>query len=113
MSQPVCTLVTYVLRSTAKYEYDHHDSLNKFKIRLHARHLAIPASRFVFEHIIDCPHVCDVANRVAKAIVVELTVHAAANVVELFMHTVVILQTTPFLDARLVTWSYELSRLYE
>ena len=37
------------------------------------------------------------ASRVAEAMVAEMTVHTTANVIELFLHTLV-LQTTPFLD---------------
>ena len=38
--------------------------------------------------------------------VAKLTDYAVANVIELFVQTFVILQMTPFLDKRLMTWLY-------
>ncbi|GFX20690.1 hypothetical protein TNCV_77481 [Trichonephila clavipes] len=52
--------------------------------------------------------VCDAASRVVTTMVSELKVNdAAANIVELFMQTCVLLQTTPILDSGLVTWLHD------
>ncbi|GFV55900.1 hypothetical protein TNCV_1390161 [Trichonephila clavipes] len=53
---------------------------------------------FVIDHTIEDASVCDAASRVAAAIVSELRDYAAANVVELLLHTLV-LKTIPFLDS--------------
>ena len=46
--------------------------------------------------------VSDVASRIAKTIVTEKTVNAAANIVKQFEKFLVVMQTTPFLDSGLV-----------
>ena len=43
-------------------------------------------------------------SREAAAMVSELRVHAAVNVVELFAQTLVVFKTSPFLDSGLVPW---------
>lgn len=65
------------------------------------------ASRFVVDRTFAGACVCDVASRVAEGMVTELTDHDAADVVELFEQTLVVLQRTPFLDSGLVTWLYD------
>ncbi|GFT46991.1 DDE_Tnp_IS1595 domain-containing protein [Trichonephila clavipes] len=63
---------------------------------------------FVVDHTIEDAPDCDAASREAAAMVSELRVHAAASVVELFVQTLVVLQTTPILDSGLVTWLHDL-----
>ncbi|GFT50830.1 hypothetical protein TNCV_321441 [Trichonephila clavipes] len=58
--------------------------------------------RFDVDPIIDDSPVCDSASRVATALVSKLRVHATTNVIELFVKALVVLQTTPILDSRLV-----------
>ncbi|GFV81256.1 hypothetical protein TNCV_4772831 [Trichonephila clavipes] len=60
--------------------------------------------RFVVNQLIEDAPVCNAASRVTAVMVSELRVHAAANVVELFVQTLVVLQTTPMLDSELETW---------
>ncbi|GFT22409.1 hypothetical protein TNCV_3273811 [Trichonephila clavipes] len=60
-------------------------------------------TRFVVDHTIEDTLICDAASRVAAALISELRVHAAANVIELFVQTLVVLQTTPTLDSGLMT----------
>ncbi|GFW83235.1 uncharacterized protein TNCV_2508751 [Trichonephila clavipes] len=55
-------------------------------------------TRLVVDYTIEDAPVCDAASRVAAAVVSELRVHATANVVELFVQTIVVLQTTSILD---------------
>ncbi|GFW91961.1 hypothetical protein TNCV_2152411 [Trichonephila clavipes] len=69
-------------------------------------------TRFVVDHTIEDAPVYDAASRVAAAMASELRVHAAANVVELFVQTLVVLQTTPILDSRLVTGLHDPLRPY-
>ncbi|GFV51668.1 hypothetical protein TNCV_1320241 [Trichonephila clavipes] len=63
--------------------------------------------QFVVGYTIEDAPVCDVASRVAAVKVSELRVHTVANVVELFVKTFVVLQTTPVLDSVLVTWLHD------
>ncbi|GFX62572.1 hypothetical protein TNCV_4867351 [Trichonephila clavipes] len=63
--------------------------------------------RFVIDHTIEDLSVCDAASRVAAAIVSELRVHTYANVVEQFVQTFAVLQTTPILDSVLVIWLHD------
>ena len=58
--------------------------MNRIKIRLKTPHHASPASSFVVEHTIEGAHVFDVASGLAEAMIIELVIHAAASVVELF-----------------------------
>ena len=66
-----------------------------------------PVSRFVVDYSIEGVLVCDVASRITKAMVAKQTVHKFANILELFVHTLVVLQTTPLLDSKLVTSFYD------
>ncbi|GFX46131.1 hypothetical protein TNCV_2094471 [Trichonephila clavipes] len=63
----------------------------------HLQHAVVhySAEMFVVDHIIEDASVRDAASKVATAMVSELRVHAAENVVELFVQTLVVLQTTP------------------
>ncbi|GFW89873.1 hypothetical protein TNCV_2425301 [Trichonephila clavipes] len=53
----------------------------------------------------------DAASRVAAALVSELRVHAATNVVELYVQTLFVLRTTPLLDSGLLTGMHDHLRL--
>ena len=75
----------------AKYGCDHHDAINKMKIRLKTRRHTIPAFRFVVERTTKVAQVSDAASRVMEAMDAKLAVHAAANVVELFVRALVVL----------------------
>ena len=102
-----CTLAVCVLHDAAKHECGHHDPVYRTWIRRKRRREAIPASRFVVHDTIGGAPVCDTASRVVDTIVAVLTVHAAANVVELFVQTQVVLQTIAFLDSGFVTSLYD------
>ncbi|GFT52261.1 hypothetical protein TNCV_8951 [Trichonephila clavipes] len=66
--------------------------------------LAINVSTFVVGHTIEEAPVCDAPLRVAASMVSEMRgVYAVENVVELFMQTFAVLQTTPVLDSGLLT----------
>ncbi|GFX65952.1 hypothetical protein TNCV_13731 [Trichonephila clavipes] len=85
----------------------HHDAVNDAASRtwIHQKklRLAIRAPRFVVVHTIEDVSVCDAASRITAVMISELRVHASGNVVELFMQTLVVLQTTKILDSGLVT----------
>ncbi|GFV81836.1 hypothetical protein TNCV_1057251 [Trichonephila clavipes] len=67
-----------------------------------SRHLC--SQVLVVDHIIKDAPVYESASRVARSIVSELSIHAAANVLDLFVQTLLISQTTPILDSGLTTW---------
>ncbi|GFV46704.1 hypothetical protein TNCV_3847141 [Trichonephila clavipes] len=95
-----------VHHDAAKHECDHLHAVKKTWIHTHAHLkicLAIRAPRFVVDHTIEDAPVCDAASWVTTAIVSELSAHASANVVELFVQTLVVLKTPPILDLGLVT----------
>ncbi|GFU78248.1 hypothetical protein TNCV_5008291 [Trichonephila clavipes] len=58
---------------------------------------------FVADRTIEDAPACDAASRVAAAMFSELRVHAAANIIELFVQTLVVLKIIPILDTGLVT----------
>ncbi|GFW05002.1 hypothetical protein TNCV_597961 [Trichonephila clavipes] len=93
----------YVHRDAAKHGCDHFDAVNITWIPLKKRRVNICVPRFVVDHTIEDAHVCDLASRVATAMVSELRVHAAANVLDLFVQAFAVLQKTPVLDSGLVT----------
>ena len=64
-------------------------------------------SRLVIEHTTNGLPVCYVALRVAKAIISEVTAHAAANVFDLLVKTLVVSKKSLFLDSRLMTSLYD------
>ncbi|GFX95782.1 hypothetical protein TNCV_2083621 [Trichonephila clavipes] len=68
--------------------------------------LAIHSLRFVVDHTIEDAPVYDAASIVATDMISELRVHAVANVVELFVQTLV-LQTTPILHSEIVAWLHD------
>ncbi|GFS86217.1 hypothetical protein TNCV_660961 [Trichonephila clavipes] len=61
----------------------------------------------VIDHTFENPPVCDTASSVATAMFSELRIHAYANVVELFVQTHIVLQTTPIHDSELKTWLHD------
>ncbi|GFY03988.1 hypothetical protein TNCV_1197671 [Trichonephila clavipes] len=63
------------------------------------QHFAIHAPKFVIDSTCVYP-VCDKESRVDTAMVSKLRNNAAANVVEMFVRTLVVLQTTPVLHSR-------------
>ena len=65
-----------------------YDDINApWQIFLKTRSHAMPASRFVVERIIEGSSVCEVFSRITEAMVEELTVYVAANIIELFVKT--------------------------
>lgn len=68
---------------------DNHYAVNRHGIRIKTRRHVIHASRFAVDHTIDGTSVCDVSSKVAGAMFTELTGHAAANIVELFVQILV------------------------
>ncbi|GFW92899.1 hypothetical protein TNCV_3495321 [Trichonephila clavipes] len=62
---------------------------------------------FVVDDTIEDAPLCGAASRVAAAMVFELRVHAAANVIEQFVQTLVFLQTTAIIHSGLVTWLHD------
>ncbi|GFU02700.1 hypothetical protein TNCV_535231 [Trichonephila clavipes] len=59
---------------------------------------------FVVDHAIEDAPVSGASSSIAAAIASELRVHAAENVVSVFLQTLVVLQMTPILDSGLMTW---------
>ncbi|GFX60713.1 hypothetical protein TNCV_4976891 [Trichonephila clavipes] len=92
-----CMLTKCVHQYAAKHGYDHFDIVDRTWI-----HLKNDVSPLVpqvhVDHTIEDAPVCDEASRVAVAMVSELRVHTAANVVELFVQ-ILVLKTTPILDS--------------
>ncbi|GFY34716.1 hypothetical protein TNCV_4701971 [Trichonephila clavipes] len=98
----------WVHHDTSKHGCNHFGAVNRTWIHLKKSFLAIRVIRFVVDHIIEDAPVGDAASSVAAAMVSKLRVHIAANVIELFMKTLVVLQTTPILDSGLMTWLHDL-----
>ncbi|GFW26211.1 hypothetical protein TNCV_3397071 [Trichonephila clavipes] len=93
----------WVLQDAAKHGCDHLDALDRTRINM-KKCLTI---RVIFVHrTIEETPLCDTASRVAAAMVLKLRIHAAANVVELFIQTPAVLQTYPILDSGLITCLY-------
>ena len=67
---------------------DHHDVGNKIENGLKTRRHGILASRFIVECTIEGAFVCDVD----ETMVTDLTVYAASNITELFIHILFVLQ---------------------
>ncbi|GFT17841.1 hypothetical protein TNCV_2589031 [Trichonephila clavipes] len=59
--------------------------------------------RFVVDHTIEDSPVCDAVSRLAAAMDSDLRIHAAVNVIELFVQTLVVLQIAPIIDSGLMT----------
>ncbi|GFV44169.1 hypothetical protein TNCV_1825361 [Trichonephila clavipes] len=70
---------------------------------LKVNYLTSRVPKFVVDHTIEMTPVGDAASRVAAAMVSKLSINAAANVIELFVQTLFVLQTSPILDSGLVT----------
>ncbi|GFU57715.1 hypothetical protein TNCV_3638671 [Trichonephila clavipes] len=99
-----CTLPMCVHHNGAKHGCNHLDAVSRMQIGLQAEwHLIIHAPRFVVNYTIKDALVCGAASMVPSAIVSELRVYTVANIVELFVQTFVVLQTTPILGSVLVT----------
>ena len=103
-----CTLAIFVLHDGAKHRCNHHDGLNRIKIRLKIRRHAIPTTKFVVDHAVESTPACNVTLRIFKGMEAEMRDHVVANIVELFVQILIILQKTRFLDSLLVTWLYDL-----
>ncbi|GFU06201.1 centrosomal protein [Trichonephila clavipes] len=69
-----------------------------------SRHLC---TRLVVDLTIQDAPICDAVSRAVVVMVSELRVHAAANVIELFVQTLVVVQTTPNLDSGLTAWLHD------
>lgn len=67
------TQVMCVLHDAAKHGWDHHYAVNRTEIRLKIQRHMIRASRFVIYHTNENAPVCDLASRVAEAVITELT----------------------------------------
>ncbi|GFY29515.1 hypothetical protein TNCV_2626851 [Trichonephila clavipes] len=78
---------------------NHLDAVNRTWVNLKKKRSHHSCARLVVDHTIEEVPVCDAASRVAAAMVSNLRVHAAADVVQ----TLVVLQTTLILDSGLVT----------
>ncbi|GFW28381.1 hypothetical protein TNCV_4640461 [Trichonephila clavipes] len=57
----------------------------------------------IADHTTEDSPICDTASRVAAVMVSKMRVNAAAYFIELFVHTLVVFQTTPNRDSGLVT----------
>ncbi|GFS68663.1 hypothetical protein TNCV_1958861 [Trichonephila clavipes] len=80
----------FVQHDATEHGCDHLDVVNRNWINLKKikfRHLY---TRFVVDHTIEDAPVCDAASRAAVSMVSKLRVHAAANVIELFVSTLVL-----------------------
>ncbi|GFY35925.1 HTH_Tnp_Tc3_2 domain-containing protein [Trichonephila clavipes] len=102
-----CTLPMWIHQDAAKHGYGHLDAVNRTWIHLKILRFSIQMSRFVVDCTIEETSVCDTASRVAVTMVFELRVHSAVNVIELFVQTLVVLQTTSILDSGLKTWLHD------
>ncbi|GFS93041.1 hypothetical protein TNCV_532451 [Trichonephila clavipes] len=97
-----CTLPISVHCDATEHRCDHHDADKKNPDSSEIMTSHHSCIRFVDDPTIEDSPVCGAASRVVAVMVSELRVHAAANVVELFVQTLVVLQTTPILDSGLV-----------
>ena len=96
------TLTRSDLNDAAKHRCYHHNAANRIEIPLKARSHVIPESKFMVENTNECALVQNTTAVVLEAMVLELIVHAAANIVEMFVQALVTLQKTPFLDSRIL-----------
>ncbi|GFV88773.1 hypothetical protein TNCV_3355251 [Trichonephila clavipes] len=69
----------------------HLDAVNRTRIHLKRQRPAIGVPRFIVDLTFEDAPVCDANSREIAVMVSELRVHAAANVVEMFVQTLVIL----------------------
>ncbi|GFU30649.1 hypothetical protein TNCV_3031601 [Trichonephila clavipes] len=98
------TLLMCVHHDAAKHGCDYLGAVNRTCIHLKKSRLAIRGSKFVVDHTIEDAPVRHAAPRVAAALVSKLRIHAAANFVELFVQTLVVLKMIPILASGLMTW---------
>ncbi|GFY34719.1 hypothetical protein TNCV_4702001 [Trichonephila clavipes] len=96
-----------VHHDTSKHGCHHFGAVNRTRIHLKKSSLVIRVTRFIVDYTIEGAPVCDAASSVAAAMVSKLRIHAVANVVDLLMQTLVVLQTTPILDSGLMTWLHD------
>ncbi|GFW57145.1 hypothetical protein TNCV_540621 [Trichonephila clavipes] len=89
------TLPVYIHHDAAKHGCNRLDAVNRTWIPLKKGRLTIPALRFIIYHSSEDASVYDATSKAAAAMVSKLKVHAAANVFELLVQTLVVLQTTP------------------
>ena len=96
-----CTVASCILHDMAKHGYNHYYAVNWIKLRLKVECYAIiPASRFAIKDTTEGAPACDVASGAIKTkTVIELTVYVAANIVELFMQTLLVFQMNLLLDS--------------
>ncbi|GFV65088.1 hypothetical protein TNCV_2303951 [Trichonephila clavipes] len=78
--------------------------VNRTCVHLKKWRLSFRYPKFIVDYNIENVPVCGAMTRVAAAMVSEMRVLAAANVVELFVQTIVVLQNTSILVSGLVTW---------
>ncbi|GFX91755.1 hypothetical protein TNCV_3529541 [Trichonephila clavipes] len=94
-----CMLPMCVHHDPAKHGFDHLDAVKRTWIHQIKSRLTIREHRFVVNHTIEDAPVHGAASRVSAAMVSELRVYAVANVTELFVQTLVVLQTTPIIHS--------------
>ncbi|GFV95273.1 hypothetical protein TNCV_4586481 [Trichonephila clavipes] len=87
------------LHDAAKHGCDHLDAVSRTVNNVNKMASRHSCTSFDVDHTIEDAPVCDAASRVAAAMVSELRVYVAENVIELFLQTLVVLQTTPILDS--------------
>ncbi|GFU50631.1 hypothetical protein TNCV_235931, partial [Trichonephila clavipes] len=98
--QPPLAVITALICPGIESEIGGHVQV---QMPMQLQHDATAHQRFVVDHAIEDTSVCDAASIVVAAIVSKLRVHAAANVIELFVQILVVLQLTPILDLGLMT----------
>ena len=89
-----------------KHGCEHNEAVNRIQVYLKTQRDGIPVSRFGPEDTIEGFPISNKASALIKAIVANLKVHAAVNVVKLIMQILLVLQTAPFLGLGLVIWLY-------
>ncbi|GFU36085.1 hypothetical protein TNCV_2342991 [Trichonephila clavipes] len=89
-----CMLPMYFHHDATKHGFNHFDAVNRTWIHQKKWHLVICAPKFTVAHT----PVSNAASRLAAVIVSEPTVHAAANVIKLFVQ-ILVLQMTLILDS--------------
>ena len=73
------------------HEYDHYNAVESIKILPKTRRHVIAAARFIDKCAIECDYFRDITSKTDEAMVAELTVYAAANLIEFVVYTLVIL----------------------
>ncbi|GFY24180.1 hypothetical protein TNCV_1012331 [Trichonephila clavipes] len=90
-----CMLPMDVHLDATGHGCDHLDAVNSAWIQLEVSCLSIRTPGFIVDLTAENAHICDAASRVAATIVSKLRVPVTANVVELFVQTLVVLQMNP------------------